>query len=301
MVTRRCSVGLGDAFFMTMSTIAAVIPTFNRAGPLRRALDSVVAQTRPPEEVIVVDDGSSDGTHRMIESAYPHVRLVRQENRGVAAARNEGIARASSDWIALLDSDDEWRPRKLERQMAALGASPDYRICHTDEIWIRSGRRVNPRTRHAKTGGHIFRRCLPLCAISPSAAVIERSLLLEVDGFDATLPVCEDYDLWLRICSRYPVLFVNETLVVKHGGHEDQLSRRYWGMDRFRIRALERVIEGGRLRPDDREAAVATLVEKIGVYVEGARKRGKHDEVEAYLATRRRYEKEQTWQRNTGS
>lgn len=285
-----------------MTTIAVVIPTYNRAVALRRALESVVAQTRPPDEVIVVDDGSGDDTARMVATTYPQVHLVRQENRGVSAARNAGIAKATGKWVALLDSDDEWRPRKLERQLAALAKNPGHRICHTDEIWIRRGRRVNPRVRHAKAGGYIFTRCLPLCAISPSAAMIERSLLGEVGGFDETLPVCEDYDLWLRVCSRHPVLFVDEPLVVKHGGHDDQLSRRHWGMDRYRIRALERIIDEGRLRPCDREAAVAALVEKIDVYVEGARKRGKHDEVELYLSRKRCREQEQRpWQKSTGS
>jgi GT2 family glycosyltransferase len=154
---------------------------------------------------------------------------------------------AKHEWIAFLDSDDEWLPHKLERQCEALERHPQYRFCHTDEIWIRRGRRVNPMKKHAKHRGYIFDQCLPLCVISPSSALIHRDLFDRYGTFDPELPVCEDYDLWLRICAREPVLYVDEALLLKFGGHEDQLSQAYWGMDRFRIRALENLIRSGAL------------------------------------------------------
>lgn len=266
--------------------VSVVIPTFDRASVLPRAVDSVVAQTHSPAEVIIVDDGSTDGTGELVERRYPGVRLLRQENRGVSAARNLGIGASTGEWIALLDSDDEWRPEKLQRQLAALRDCPELQICHTDEIWIRRGRRVNPRQIHAKHGGWIFEHCLPLCAMSPSSIVIHRSVFEDVGLFDEELPACEDYDLWLRICSRHPVLYVDEPLVVKYGGHEDQLSSRVWGLDRFRIRALEKVITEGALSEHDRSAAGSVLLEKIGIYLVGARKRGKASEVEEYESKR---------------
>ncbi len=262
--------------------VSVVIPTFDRASVLARAVDSVVAQTHSPAEVIVVDDGSTDDTAELVERRFPSVRLLRQENRGVSAARNRGIGASRGEWIALLDSDDEWRPRKLERQLSALEGQPDLRICHTDEIWIRHGRRVNPRQIHAKHGGWIFERCLPLCAMSPSSILIHRSIFEVVGMFDEELPACEDYDLWLRICSRYPVLYVDEPLVVKHGGHEDQLSRQVWGLDRFRIQALEKVIDSGHLNEADWQASVAMLLKKIEIYLEGARRRGRREEAAQY-------------------
>jgi glycosyltransferase involved in cell wall biosynthesis len=262
--------------------ISVVIPTFDRASVLPRAIDSVVRQTRSPAEVIVVDDGSTDDTAELVERRFPSVRLLRQVNRGVSAARNRGIEASESEWIALLDSDDEWRPRKLERQMSALKERPELRVCHTDEIWIRHGRRVNQRRIHAKHGGWIFEHCLPRCAMSPSSIVIHRSVFDEVGMFDEELQACEDYDLWLRICSRYPVLCVDEPLVVKHGGHEDQLSRQVWGLDRFRIRALEKVIDSGHLNEADWQASVAMLLEKIEIYLEGARRRGRLEEAAQY-------------------
>ncbi|MCH7549008.1 MAG: glycosyltransferase family 2 protein [Candidatus Krumholzibacteriota bacterium] len=271
---------------MDTSSVTALLPTHNRSVLLRRALASVCNQTSPPDEIIVVDDGSTDDTGEWLPREYPRVRYIRQEQRGVSAARNRGIQAAAGDWIALLDSDDEWLPQKLERQLSALREAPEYRLCHTDELWIRNGRRVNPMRKHTKRGGWIFVHCLPLCAISPSSALLHRSLFTELGTFDESLPACEDYDMWLRVCSRYPVLFVDEALVVKYGGHGDQLSRQHWGMDRFRIQALENIISSGALKDEDRRSAVGTLIGKIDVYVAGARKREKWDEVREYETMR---------------
>ena len=272
--------------------VSVVIPTYNRESVLARALDSVFAQTREPAEVIVVDDGSTDGTASYLEHRYPQVTLLMQENRGVSAARNRGIETAAEEWIAFLDSDDEWTPTKLERQLDELATHPEILVCHTDEIWIRHHRRVNPRRKHAKYGGRIFQYCLPLCAMSPSSVLIHRSVLDDVGGFDAEMPACEDYDLWLRICARYPVLYVDEPLVVKYGGHPDQLSRRVWGLDRFRIRALEKILESGELDEEDRNAALETLLEKIDIFISGAEKRERWDAVESYRFKRLQWEQE---------
>jgi glycosyltransferase involved in cell wall biosynthesis len=254
--------------------ISVVIPTCNRAHTLWRALESVLAQTLPAAEVIVVDDGSEDETSALLQRAYPQVTVLQQNNRGVSHARNRGIRTARHEWIAFLDSDDCWLADKLATQARALRDAPTYRLCHSDEIWIRHGRRVNPMHKHAKHGGEIFLHCLPRCAISPSTAVAHKSLLEEFGSFDEALPACEDYDLWLRICARYPVLHVAEPLAVRHGGHADQLSQRYWGMDRFRVQALEKLLATTDLRPDYRLAALHTVLKKLEVLAGGARKRG---------------------------
>ena len=272
----------------TTATVSVVIPTCNRADLILRALASVRAQTRPPTEVLVVDDGSTDATVERVRAAFPEVTLLEQKNRGVSAARNAGIQKARGTWIALLDSDDEWLPQKLERQLRATENDNDNDndndtfLCHTDEIWIRDGRRVNPMKKHQKYGGRIFERCLPLCVISPSSVLLHRSLFQTIGLFDEDLPVCEDYDLWLRVTARYPVLYLDEPLIVKYGGHADQLSHKYWGMDRFRIAALLKILASGGLGARDQSAAEAMLASKIAIYAHGARKRGKHAEAERY-------------------
>lgn len=245
--------------------ISVVVPTFNRAHLLPRALNSILRQSLPATEIIVVDDGSQDGTADLIRRRYPQIRYLRQPNGGVSSARNRGLGAAGGDWIALLDSDDAWLPDKLAAQRAALREQPNLRLCHTQEVWIRRGRRVNQMDKHAKSGGYIFQACLPRCVISPSASLLHRSLIDEMGAFDEDLPACEDYDLWLRICATEPVAFVPEPQIHKYGSHADQLSRKHWGMDRFRIRALEKIIGSGRLNTGDRAAACKTLIRKAGI------------------------------------
>lgn len=274
------------------AAVSVVIPTHNRASLLPRALRSVLEQTRIPDEVVVVDDGSTDNTTSVVEEEFPEVRLLSQENRGVSAARNRGIMTTSGDWVAFLDSDDQWAPEKLERQLAALRLRSEFQVCHTDEIWIRNGRRVNPRRKHAKYGGRIFRYCLPLCAMSPSSVLIHRSVFERVGLFDEALPACEDYELWLRICSRFPVLYLDELLVVKYGGHPDQLSRNVWGLDRYRIQALEKILGTAELSAEERLAAIEILIEKIEIYIAGAQNRDKLEEVNKYLGKLQRWQGE---------
>ncbi len=269
--------------------ISVIIPTFNRAHTLGRALDSVLQQTRPPREIIVVDDGSGDDTAELVARHPAQPVYLYQTNRGVSSARNLGIRSASGEWLAFLDSDDEWLPGKLAAQASALRREPDCRICHTEEVWVRNGKRVNPMNKHAKSGGRIFKNCLPLCVISPSSVMIHRDLLQEVGLFDEGLPACEDYDLWLRICARHPVAFVAEPQIVKYGGHPDQLSRRHWGMDRFRIQALEKLLKNGELTEGDRSAVIRTLMEKTEILANGAAKRGKLEEAEGYRQLQRKY------------
>ena len=265
-----------------MASVSVVIPTYNRVKLLERALASVLGQTLPADEIIIVDDGSTDNTVSTLKTLHPEVKFIQQDNLGVSAARNTGISAARHDWIALLDSDDVWHKHKLERQMAALNNAPEYLICHSNEIWVRNGVRVNQMHKHKKAGGQIFQHCLPLCVISPSAVVMHRSLLEETGLFDESLAACEDYDLWLRICSRYPVLYIDEALITKHGGHDDQLSTKHWGMDRFRIHALNKIISENKLNDSDRDAAINMMVKKISIYLAGADKHGNTEHVEDF-------------------
>jgi glycosyltransferase involved in cell wall biosynthesis len=205
------------------------------------------------------------------------LRCVRQPNAGVSAARNRGILESRGAHLAFLDSDDLWLPEKLAAHRRYIDGNPRMRIHQTDELWIRRGRRVNPMRKHRKEEGDIFIPSLKLCIISPSAVSIRRDLLDETGGFDERLPACEDYDLWLRITRSEPVGFIPQKLTVKHGGHADQLSRLHWGMDRFRIYAIVKLLKehGSGLREEYRERAVAEALGKCAVLRAGAVKRGR--------------------------
>jgi glycosyltransferase involved in cell wall biosynthesis len=271
----------------SMATVSVIIPTYNRATTLREAIESVNAQDYGDFEIVVVDDGSADNTYEILQ-AFPEILVVSQNRQGVSAARNTGISQASGRLIAFLDSDDLWLPTKLSTQVAFFDSNPDALICQTEEIWIRNGIRVNPKKRHKKASGMIFERSLELCLVSPSAVMMRSSLFDEVGVFDETLPVCEDYDLWLRVACRFPIYLIDDPLVIKRGGHRDQLSKST-GIDRYRIQALEKIIESGLLSPGQHDAAVVALQEKCGVYAAGCRKRGRIEEAEEYVSLSRRF------------
>jgi glycosyltransferase involved in cell wall biosynthesis len=260
--------------------ISVILPAYNRCALLERAINSVLRQSRPADEIIVVDDGSTDNTPGLISDKFPGIKYLRQENQGVSAARNAGIDKATGNWLAFLDSDDTWSKHKLELQQQALLHNPEYLICHTNEIWIRNGKRINQLKKHQKSGGYIFEKCLPLCVISPSSVIVHRSVFERFGKFDTAFTVCEDYDLWLRLCAYLPVLYLEKPLITKYGGHADQLSRSTWGLDRFRILALEKIIADPQLTPAYESAAQAMLINKLKIYLKGAEKRGKSDEAE---------------------
>lgn len=269
--------------------ITLVIPTFNRCSSLYKALHSALQQTVPANEIIIIDDGSTDGTANMLSTEFPQLRHIRQTNKGVSAARNTGVRQAQGSWVAFLDSDDTWHPEKLASQICILQKNPEIKVCHTEEIWIRNGIRVNAMNKHKKTGGWIFKHCLPLCAMSPSSIMIHRSVFEDIGFFDESFPACEDYELWLRITAKYPVLFIERPLINKYGGHEDQLSHKYWGMDRFRIQALDKIIAQPYLSPDNKEAAIQMLLKKARIFRNGALKRGKTESAQHYQQLIDRY------------
>ena len=260
--------------------ISVVIPTYNRIALVERAIDSVLRQSIKPFDIIVVDDGSDDGTSEMIQKKYRSINLVQQQNSGVSAARNNGIKHAKGDWIALLDSDDEWTEKKLENQVNRLIKNPDYHFCHTNEIWIRNGVRVNQKKRHQKYGGYIFDKCLDICRISPSSTLFKKNILEHVGWFDTQLPVCEDYDLWLRITADYKILFVDELLIIKYGGHTDQLSQSVEGIELFRIKSLENLLANTELSPQKKNLAITMIIKKLNIYLNGLIKRKKQTEAE---------------------
>ena len=271
--------------------VSVVIPTYNRAEFVREAIASVLQQDYPEVELIVVDDGSRDGTASVVAGFGPAVRYLWQENRGVSAARNRGVAVSTWDLIAFLDSDDLWAPRKVSAQVAYFKAHPEAQACHTDEVWIRRGVRVNERRIHRKQGGWQFLESLPRCLISPSAIMMRRRLWEGLGGFDESLPACEDYDLWLRLTAVTPVGFLPDRLVTKRGGHADQLSRTTPALDRYRIRALEKAL-ATRLPTDHRRAVLEHLVAKCRIVAQGARKRQHAERLACYAAKEEAYRRQ---------
>lgn len=263
-----------------MPKVSVIITTFNRRHFLHDAFQSVATQDYRDREIIIIDDGSTDNTSE--DAALLPVRYVWKENGGISSARNAGLAIAGGEYIAFLDVDDRWKKKKLSIQLDAMEKTSAL-LSYTDEIWFRNGKRLNQKLRHRKYSGMIFEQCLPLCIISPSSALIHRSIFDAVGTFDESMPVCEDYDMWLRITSRYPALFIEKPLIVKQGGHADQLSRSYDGMDRFRIQSIARILDSGALDLVYAEKAVEELTKKCRIYAGGALKRGRKEEADRYL------------------
>ena len=261
--------------------VSVIIPTYNRGWIVKEAIDTVLEQDFTDFELIVVDDGSTDNTPEILREFGSDIQVIMQSNRGVSAARNRGIQASAGRWIAFLDSDDLWLPQKLSRQVDFFRSQPDALICQTEEQWVRNGVRVNPKTRHRKGSGMIFERSLELCLVSPSAVMIRKRLFNDVGLFDESLPACEDYDLWLRISCRFPVYLIDKPLIIKRGGHNDQLSRAP-GLDKYRIQSLHRIIAGNLLSDPQRLAAVRVLKEKCHIYANGCRRRGRAGEAEFY-------------------
>jgi len=255
-------------------TTSIIIPTYNRANLVKEAVESVLAQSFTDFELIVIDDGSTDNTRESLAPYLDSLRYIYQENRGVSAARNLGISVARGRYIAFLDSDDLWLKDKLLMQVDFMEQNPEAQICYTEEIWYRNGRRVNPKLKHRKYSGWIFERSLALCIISPSSVLLRKELLDRVGGFDEGLPACEDYDLWLRITKDYPVYLIDRPLIVKRNGHPGQLSQKYWGLDRFRVRSLEKLLRE-RLTPQQRAGVIEQLVFRTKILARGAFKRKK--------------------------
>ena len=276
--------------------ISIIIPTFNRTEMLREAVGSVLAQDvfesgEQPFELFVIDDGSSLDTLRFLSEFEGKIKYIYRKHRGVSAARNHGLSLASGGLVAFLDSDDLWKPDKIRAQMSYMNTFPQAAACYTEEIWVRYGRRVNPHLKHRKYSGWIFDKVLPLCLLSLSSAIFRKSVFDELGGFDEGLPACEDYDFGIRLAQKYPVHLITKPLIVKRGGHPDQLSHEYWGMDRFRVIALEKTLSLA-LTPEQRDLVYKEIVIKARILEEGFRNRNKPAEARIYKKLAKKYERE---------
>jgi len=256
--------------------ITVIIPTYNRYELLKRALLCVYNQTYMPKEIIVVDDGSVDDTFQ-IKKDFPDIKYIYQINKGVSSARNLGIKNSICKWIAFLDSDDEWHKDKLKEQVAFHKQNSNILISYTDEKWIRDEKEVSIPKKYQKYGGNIFDKCLSHCIIAPSSVIINKTLLDKIGIFDETLDVCEDYDLWLRVACDNEIALIDKKLITKYAGHKNQLSFKYWGMDRFRVRALEK------LKCEKYSQQINTmLLKKYKILLKGAIKYNRESDVFMY-------------------
>ena len=254
--------------------VSVVIPTYNRMAYLGRAITSVLKQSYPVNEIIVIDNGSTDQTLSFIKKNFTRIRVITEKKRGVSFARNLGIKNCKYNWIAFLDSDDEWITDKIEKQFVLLKESNfKYQFIHTNEIWIKNGMLKNQKKKHLKKGGYIFEDCLDICKISPSSVLVKKELFDRYGLFDNKFKVCEDYELWLRITSKIKIGYLDKPLIKKYGGHKGQLSEKYWGIDRYRIKALEKILINNNLKTQQKLKVLKYLLKKINIILLGAMNR----------------------------
>jgi glycosyltransferase involved in cell wall biosynthesis len=267
----------------TQPFFSVIIPTFNRKYFLKIAVNSALKQTFKDLQLVIIDDGSSDGTEELI-SEYNDKRITyaRQVNQGVAGARNKGISLSRGKYIAFLDSDDRWVPEKLAVSADYITKFPGIRIFHTEEVWYKNEKLLEQKKKHKKPTGFVYKNALPLCCISISTAVINKDVFSAIGTFDEELEACEDYDFWLRATQKFEVKLIPEHLTIKDGGRPDQLSFSVWGLDRFRIKALEKMLSSGLLDAENYKATLAELKKKCEIFSTGAKKKGKTEEAEFY-------------------
>lgn len=259
-----------------MPYFSVIIPSYNRKEKLKNALDSVLAQDYKDFELIVVDDGSDDGSSDLAGEYKNRITYIYQENSGVSPARNKGILSSNAPNITLLDSDDTWGSGKLRLHREFIENNPGIFIHQTEDIWIRNGRRVNPGLKHLKPEGKIFIPSLELCLISPSSVCISKTIFDKYGLFDEKLPACEDYDLWLRITPFEETGLIKKKLITRYAGHSDQLSSSFRAMDRFRLYSILKLLHnsGDRLDASYKTAATDSAIKKGNILLNGLEKRG---------------------------
>ena len=280
---------------MSICPVSVIIPTYNRASFLQRAIDSVCKQTLGCAEIVVVDDGSTDNTMELLKviegNSKTSVNVIHTENRGVAAARNLGVKNAQYDVISFLDSDDHWSRKKIEKQYSQFIGQDVYQICHTREKWLRRGEHLNQKRKHVPQHGDIFSHCLKLCAVGMSTVMMHKALFEKAGGFDEGMRCCEDYDLWLRVSCRNAFMLIDEPLIVKEGGRDDQLSSIYrLGMDERRIYSIKKLLDSGVLQVEQYNLAMIEFERKITVFAHGCLKHGKTEIGNTYLELLRSYQ-----------
>lgn len=252
--------------------VSVIIPTFNRAEFLTRSISSVLNQSYNDLELIIVDDGSTDETKEVVES-FKDSRLsfYHKSNGGVSSARNLGVSKAQGEYIAFLDSDDEWQLDKISTQVSYLKNTGKV-LVHTAEKWLRDGKVVKQKKHHQKNGGDMFIRSLQGCVISPSSVLMKKSLYEKVGGMREDFVVCEDYDFWLKVTSLHDIGFLEEEFVNKYAGHADQLSFKFFAMDYWRVKSMAWVYQNRPLSEERAKALLKSAQKKCQYLLKGYKK-----------------------------
>ena len=255
--------------------ISVIIPTFNRTDFICKTIESVLNQTVKADEIIVVDDGSTDDTQKKVKQY--DITYIYQENSGVSSARNQGIKKSKNEWIAFLDSDDIWLCDKLKSQIKFHKQNQNILISHTNERWIRDSKELKQKSHHQKPSGFCFLDNISFCKIGPSTVIMHKSIFDNIGYFDEDLRLCEDYDLWLRVTQNYKIGYIDKKLTHKIAGHDDQLSFSTFGLDRFRIAALEKHIDS-----KYKTQILNELIKKCNILLKGAHKHQNHELIRVY-------------------
>jgi len=256
--------------------ISVIIPTYNRAEFISKAIESVLEQSYKADEIIIIDDGSNDNTKEIVKN-YP-VKYIYQENKGVSSARNKGIKKAKNEWVCFLDSDDIWEIQKLEKQVFFHKQNPHILFSHTDEKWLFNGKEIRQKPYQQKQNKLTFLDHTQNTFIGCSTVFIHKKIFDTLGMFDESLTACEDYDLWLRILREYELSFIDEKLIQKIAGHKNQLSFDTPLQDQYRIKSLLKHIDSPYSKEIKKE-----IVKRCEILIKGALKHG-NKEVELYYS-----------------
>lgn len=227
--------------------VSIITPTFNRERTITQAVESVLAQSYPHWELIIVDDGSRDGTREKLASYLDDERIQYhfEENQGQSIARNLALQYARGVLLCFLDSDDRWVPEKLERQVALMEAHPEVDVLHSDEIMIDEQGRELSRKNMRRYSGRIARQMLVDNSVSINTVMARRECFDTMGGFSGRYGVADDYDIWLRFSARFTFLYVPE----------------YWGY--YRVMA-DQISSDKQRRFAANEAIVRDFIEEHG-------------------------------------
>ena len=256
--------------------VSVIIPVYNRFTLLQKSIDSLLRQSLKPDEIIVVDDGSTLDIKEALLPYKNQIKLIQTKNLGVSSARNIGIKSAKNDWIALLDSDDEWREDKLQKQTSLHVSNPHLLFSHTGEKWIRDNKEIKYPKKLAKPQGWCFLDNTSTCKIAASSVMFHRSICDDIGYFDEKLKVCEDYDFWLRVSYSYEIGLIDEPLIIKKAGHT-QLSKEIFAIDRYHIYSLQKF-----LNSKYKEDVKRVIEKKCKILIKGAIKHKNREILEEY-------------------